>query len=204
MRSAEHAATHVASLWNRLTSSWADPDARLILSKATPVSLPARSPRLKLLRETQASLETLETHVETAAGARVAVQCQGVKLLAELADWVQRNPRLEVHGNVHMTPDRLWAMTGAGALSCKLYASLLSTVLNAVCEAKDEAIAAAAIQQLMDAPGKQSASIFVPLEGLVAGDCCSSFNCMNRLSKQKAHEHICWLGLANHLALHQH
>ena len=63
--------THVASLWNRLTSSWADPDARVLLSKATPVSLPIRSPRLKLLLETQSFLETLLTHLETAAEARV-------------------------------------------------------------------------------------------------------------------------------------
>ena len=157
MQSAEHA-THVAALWNRLTSSWADPDARVLLSKAAPVSLPARSPRLKLLLETQTSLETLEPHVETAAEARVAVQCQGVKLLAELADWVQRNPRLEVHGNVCRTPDRLWAMAGTGAFGCELYASLLSTLLNAVCEAGDETVAAAAIQQLMDSPGKESIS----------------------------------------------
>ena len=174
MQTAEHA-THVASLWNRLTSSWADPDARVLLSKATPVSLPVRSPRLKLLRDTQACLEELEPHVQTAAEARVAVQCQGVKLLAELADWVQRNPRLEVHGNACRPPDRLWAMTGANALSCELYANALCTVLNAVSEAEDEAIAAAAIQQLMDAPGKRSVSLYVPLKRRVAAERCSSF-----------------------------
>ena len=159
--SAEHS-THVATLWNRLTSSWADPDARLLLSKAIPASLPVRSPRVKLLWETQACLEALEPQVETAAEAVVAVHCQGVKLLAELADWVQRNPRLEVHGNTSRTPDRLWAMTGAGALRCELYTSLLSTVLGAVWEAEDEAIAAAAIQQLMDAPGNKSHPYLFP------------------------------------------
>ena len=172
MQSAAHA-THIASLWNRLTSSWADPDARLLLAKATPVSLSVRSPRLKLLRETQDCLETLEPHMETAAGARVAVQCKGVKLLGELVDWVQRNPRLEVHGNAHRTPERLWAMAGTGALGCELYASVLSNVLGAVGEAEDEASAAAAIRQLMDAPGKQSTYVFVPLHGLVAAEQCS-------------------------------
>ena len=172
-QSAEHASS-VASLWNRLTSSWADPDARLLLSKATPVSLPVRSPRLKLLRETQTSLERLEPNMETAAEARVAVQCQGVKLLAELADWVQRNPRLEVHGNARRTPGRLWAVTGADTLDCELHASLLSTVLDAVCEAEDEAIAAAAIQQLMDAPGKQNTSICLFTKRVVAVEHCPS------------------------------
>ena len=167
-QTAEHA-THLATLWNRLTSSWADPDARLLLSKATPVSLPVRSPRLKLLRETQASLEVLEAHMETAAGADVAVQCQGVKLLAQLVDWVQRNPRLEVHGNAHKTPERLWAMSGEGALRCELYASLLSGLLNAVSMAADEDIAAAAIQQLVDASGKQETFLLVPLKGTCCG-----------------------------------
>ena len=166
-QTAEHA-THVATLWNRLTRSWADPDARLLFSKATPVSLPVMSPRLELLRETQASLKTLGSHMETAAEARVSVQCQAVKLLAELADWVQRNPRLEVHGNARRAPDRLWAMAGAGGLACDFYASLLATVLNAVCDAEDEEIAAAAIQQLMDAPGKQSTFLSLSLNRLVA------------------------------------
>ena len=158
MQGAEYA-THLATLWNRLTSSWADPDARLLLSKATPVSLPLRSPRLKLLLETQTSLETLAP--PTTEAADVAVQCQGVKLLAGLADWVQRNPRLELHGNACRTPDRLWAMTGVNALGCELYASHLGRVLHAVSKAGDEAIAAAAIQQLMDAPGKQQTSTVV-------------------------------------------
>ena len=162
--SRERQSMQIASLWNRLTSSWADPDARVLLTKATPVSLPVRSPRLKLLRETQATLETLLSHGKIAAEARVAVQCQGVKVLAELVDWVQRNPRLEVHGNARGTPDRLWAITGAGALGCELYASALCEVLNAVSEAKDEAMASAAIQQLMDAPGKQSTSLLFPFK----------------------------------------
>ena len=156
MGSAEFA-SHLATVWECLTRTWADPRARLLLSKATPVSLPVRSPRLTLLRDTEASLKMLEAHMRTAAEARVAVQSQGVKLLAELADWAHRSPRLEVHGNARRTPDRLWAMTGEGALRCELYASVLGTLLHAVCEAKDEVIAAAAIQQLMDAPGKERA-----------------------------------------------
>ena len=165
MQPAERA-THLATLWSSLTSSWADPDARLLLSKATPVSLPVRSPRLKLLRATQGTLETLLPHVMktvTVPVARVAVQCEGVKLLAELADWLQRNPRLEVHGNARGTPDRLWAVNGAGALGCGLFATFLSTLLHAVSKADDEAFAAAAIQQLMDAPGKQNGCFCVTL-----------------------------------------
>ena len=148
--------------WTRLSKSWSESEGLSLLSKKPPVSLPSGSPRLKLLTCTEASLLKLRPGIETKPGAAEAVESQAVRLLAKLFDWVQLEPREEVHGNDGSNSHLFWSPSGCtksenfeGFKHCcpDVYVAVLLTLLDNVADAKDGALAAAACDQLLAFPG---------------------------------------------------
>ena len=82
--------------------------------------------------------------------------------MAELFDWIQQSPRLEIHGNDRSYPDRLWSPTGCKRpmsihdgfhCSCNAYGTILLTLLGTVADADDVSLAAATFDQLLAVPG---------------------------------------------------